>query len=195
MPTNTRGTLRRSSPRSRSGTLVVAAIRIVAVTPSVAFTMMFHAAHSPTTESDTPRTSTRSPWPTIGINAAKARNGISMTSRRPTKPNGTCPTRRKAEEDQREERERPHGFTWRRDDREDEEHCRRDLALGSESVQWGRSREIKLIVAPAHVVAGSRLRAARTSMSAPYPNANVTVTPMTPASPVLSLALSTPSTP
>ena len=71
----------RSSPRSSSGTGVVAARMTEVATPRVPLATMFQAAQSPSTDSATPSTSTRSPCPTRGRNTAKSRNGSSMTRR------------------------------------------------------------------------------------------------------------------
>ena len=91
MATSVRGTRRRSSPASTWGIVVVDAITTVAATPSVPFTTMFHAAHSPGSDSCSPSTSTRGGRPRIGSSAAKARNGTSITSRRAMPSNGTRP--------------------------------------------------------------------------------------------------------
>src|SRR5215216_1066920 len=85
------GSRSRSSPPSSSATGVVAARMADAATPRVPLTTMFQAAQTPPTASDTPRTSTRGPWPTTGRNTANSRNGSSMTRRLASRPGGTRP--------------------------------------------------------------------------------------------------------
>src|SRR4030095_9401134 len=75
------GSRSRSSPPSSSATGVVPARIADATRPRVPLTRMFQAPQSPPTASDMPRTSTRSPWPTIGRKNAKARNGSSLRTR------------------------------------------------------------------------------------------------------------------
>ena len=82
---NTDGRCRRSKPRRKSGTGVVAARITLAATPIVPLIRMFHIAHRPSTDSDRPSTSIRSPWPTSGRNTANSTNGTSITRRLATK--------------------------------------------------------------------------------------------------------------
>ncbi len=107
----------------------------VVATPRVPFTRMFHIAHSPATDSETPNTSTRSPCPTTGKSSANKRNGTSITSRRRTKVSGMRPTKRQRDQDQRVQAERPERLTGRRHDREDEQDRRRELALWRQPVE------------------------------------------------------------
>ena len=87
------GHLQAVEPAQQLGTDGGGASRIVAATPRVPLARMFHAAHRPGSDSESPSTSVRGASPTSGRNRAKATNGTSITSRRASTAQGTAARR------------------------------------------------------------------------------------------------------
>src|SRR4051812_7576574 len=83
------GQRRRSRPRIRSRIVVVAASSSEATTPRVPFATMFHAPSRPSTDSDRPSQSTRSPCPARGGPGASTATGSWWVPRGASQPTGT----------------------------------------------------------------------------------------------------------
>ena len=188
---------------------MVAVSSAVAATPSVPLTRMFQAAQSPLTDNDTPATSTRSPRPTMG---KQHREGHERQLERQ-------PPQQRAERDVGHERhdaeqagfdtERPERLARRRHDDQHEQEHGEQLALGRQPVHDARASDVETRAetvptahgqGPAAAELGSSLgsgstRARLITANNPKPTANVTATPIRPATPVETRALSTPSTP
>ena len=99
---------------------------------------MFHAAHSPLTDSDTPTTSTRSPRPTMGSSTANATNGSSNVSRRSRVADRDAGHERHDAEQARFDTERPERLARCRHDDEHEQERREQLALRRQPVHDAR---------------------------------------------------------
>ena len=133
---NTDGRCRRSKPRRKSGTGVVAARITLAATPIVPLIRMFHIAHRPSTDSDRPEhLDPLALGPTSGRNTREQRRTAPRSPgawrRRPTVRPAIC-----GEHHQHHhvDAERPERLAGRGDDGEHEQDLGQQLAFRPEPV-------------------------------------------------------------